>query len=253
LDALLETRGLTKHFGGVLAVKNVSIQVEPNEIVGLIGPNGAGKTTVFNLITGIERPSSGDVIFEGKSIRGLKPHSICKAGISRTYQNVRPFLNHTVRENIRVGVSFGRRNGEIRKLEDDDDDEEIDKILDFLNLRSKQNLLARNLPIEQRKLVEVGRAIGAHPKLLLLDEPIAGLNPKETVEFVEIMRRLKAEHKEMAILIVEHVMKVISEVSSRVVVLHSGEVLSSGTPNEVLADKKVIDVYLGESYSKSEN
>ena len=113
MDPLLETRELTKQFGGVLAVKNVAIKVEPNEILGLIGPNGAGKTTVFNLITGLERPTSGDVLFEGKSIRGLKPHSICKIGISRTYQSVRPFLNHTVRENIAVGVSYGRSKYEI--------------------------------------------------------------------------------------------------------------------------------------------
>jgi branched-chain amino acid transport system ATP-binding protein len=249
LVSLLETRELTKQFGGVLAVKNVSIKVERNETIGLIGPNGAGKTTVFNLITGIERPTSGDVLFEGKSILRLRPHSICKLGISRTYQNVRPFLNHTVRENIAVGVSYGRRDPALNYHQE----EQIDSILDFLNLKSKQNLLAKNLPIEQRKLVEVGRAIGAKPKLLLLDEPIAGLNPRETIEFIDLMNRLKQDRKEMTILIVEHVMKVISSACSRVIVLHSGEVLSSGTPNEVLADKKVIDVYLGESYSKSEN
>jgi branched-chain amino acid transport system ATP-binding protein len=252
LAPLLETKDLTKQFGGILAVKNVSIKVESNEILGLIGPNGAGKTTVFNLITGLEKPTTGDVIFEGRSIKGLKPHSICKLGISRTYQNVRPFLNHTVRENIAVGVSFGRKN-ENGSIEHRSEEEQIDRILEFLNLKSKQYLLARNLPIEQRKLVEVGRAMGAQPKLLLLDEPIAGLNPKETAEFVEIMNKLKREHKEMSILIVEHVMKVISSACTRVIVLHSGEVLSSGTPAEVLADKKVIDVYLGETYSKSEN
>lgn len=247
MDPILETRELTKQFGGVLAVKNVSIKVESNEILGLIGPNGAGKTTVFNLITGLERPTSGDVFFEGKSIRGLRPHSICKLGISRTYQSVRPFLNHTVRENIAVGVSYGRRD------DHNNEEERIDKILDFLNLTSKQSLLAKNLPIEQRKLVEVGRALGGNPKLLLLDEPMAGLNPKEMSEFVELMNTLRQMNKDMTILIVEHVMKVISSACSRVIVLHSGEVLSSGTPQEVLSDRKVIEVYLGESYSKSEN
>ncbi len=242
---LLETRELTKQFGGVLAVKNVSMKVEPDEILGLIGPNGAGKTTLFNLITGIEKPTSGEIFFEGRSILGKKPHTICKLGISRTYQSVRPFLNHTVRENIGVGVSYGRNSSEINE------ESRVDEILDFLNLRSKESLLAKNLPIEQRKMVEVGRALGANPKLLLLDEPMAGLNPKEMSEFVRLMKSLKERQKDLAILIVEHVMKAISSACSRVIVLHSGEVLSSGTPEEVLSDKKVIDVYLGESYSKA--
>jgi branched-chain amino acid transport system ATP-binding protein len=247
LAPLLETRELTKQFGGVLAVKNLSLKVESNEILGLIGPNGAGKTTVFNLITGFERPTSGDILFEGKSIRGLKPHSICKLGISRTYQNVRPFLNHTVRENISVGVSYGRGAHQNHK------EEKIDEILDFLKLETIQNNLAKNLTIEQRKLVEVGRAIGAEPKLLLLDEPIAGLNPKETAEFVELIRKLKENHRNMTILIVEHVMKVISSACSRVIVLSSGEILSSGTPEEVLSEQKVVDLYLGESYSNPQS
>ena len=240
---LLEARSLTKVFGGVNAVKNVSFNVESNEILGLIGPNGAGKTTVFNMITGLERPSSGDVIFEGKSIKKLKPHTICRKGISRTYQSVRPFLNHTVRENIAVGVGYGRIKG--------DQDKRLDEILDFLGLTSKQFLLAKNLPIEQRKLVEVGRAIGAGPKLLLLDEPMAGLNPKEVQDFVEIMKKLNK--KGITIVIVEHVMKAISSACSRVIVLDAGEVLASGAPDQVLSDRKVIDVYLGETYSKPPN
>lgn len=241
---LLETRSLTKLFGGVHAVKNVSFSVETTEILGLIGPNGAGKTTVFNLITGLERPSSGEVFFEGKSIRKLKPHTICRMGISRTYQSVRPFLNHSVRENIAVGVGYGRGRG-------DSENKKIDEILEFLGLAQKQFLLAKNLPIEQRKLVEVGRAIGASPKLLLLDEPMAGLNPREVQEFVAIMKKLNK--KGMTILIVEHVMKAISSACSRVIVLDAGEVLASGSPQEVLSDKKVIDIYLGESYSKPSN
>lgn len=241
---LLETRSLTKQFGGLTAVRNVSLAINPNEIVGLIGPNGAGKTTVFNLITGIEKPSSGNILFNGKSIRRLKPHSICKLGISRTYQNVRPFLNHTVRENIAVGVSFGKGFSE----KTDGIDKKIDEILEFLALTDKQYSLAKNLPIEQRKLVEVGRALGANPDLLLLDEPMAGLNPSETVQFVELMKSLR--EKGITILIVEHVMKAISSACSRVIVMHLGEILASGTPEEVLTDKRVIDVYLGEAYSK---
>ncbi|HKW04262.1 MAG TPA: ABC transporter ATP-binding protein [Nitrososphaerales archaeon] len=227
-----------------MAVKNVSFRVEPQEILGLIGPNGAGKTTVFNLITGLEKPSSGDVFFEGKSIRRMKPHSICRIGIARTYQNVRPFLNHTVRENIAVGVFYGRGFEQ-----DSDTDKKIDEILTLLNLESQQDLLAKNLTIENRKMVEVGRALGANPKLLLLDEPMAGLNPTEIGNFVELLKSLL--QRGLTILIVEHVMKAISSACSRVVVLHSGELLASGTPDEVLSDKKVIDVYLGETYFQS--
>lgn len=241
---ILEARNLTKKFGGLMAVKNVSFRVEPQEILGLIGPNGAGKTTVFNLITGLEKPSSGDVFFEGKSIRRMKPHSICRIGIARTYQNVRPFLNHTVRENIAVGVFYGRGFEQ-----DSDTDKKIDEILTLLNLESQQDLLAKNLTIENRKMVEVGRALGANPKLLLLDEPMAGLNPTEIGNFVELLKSLL--QRGLTILIVEHVMKAISSACSRVVVLHSGELLASGTPDEVLSDKKVIDVYLGETYFQS--
>lgn len=241
---ILEARNLTKQFGGLMAVKNVSFGVEPREILGLIGPNGAGKTTVFNLITGLEKPSSGDVFFEGKSVRRMKPHSICRIGIARTYQNVRPFLNHTVRENISVGVFYGRGFDQ-----DSDPDKKIDEILTLLNLESQQDLLAKNLTIENRKMVEVGRALGANPKLLLLDEPMAGLNPTEIGNFVGLLKSLL--QRGLTILIVEHVMKAISTACSRVVVLHSGELLASGTPEEVLSDKKVIDVYLGETYSQS--
>lgn len=215
--------------------------MESHEILGLIGPNGAGKTTLFNLITGLERPTSGDVFFEGRTIKKLKPHSICRIGIARTYQNVRPFLNHTVRDNIAVGVMYGRGFDESRE-------EKIDEILDLLDLRSKESTLAKNLPIEKRKMVEVGRALGANPKLLLLDEPMAGLNQTEISGFVKLMKSLL--ERGLTILIVEHVMKAISSACSRVVVLHSGEVLATGSPEQVLSDKKVIDVYLGESYSK---
>ena len=193
------------------------------------------------MITGLEKPTSGDVFFEGRTIKKLKPHSICRIGIARTYQNVRPFLNHTVRDNIAVGVMYGRGFDESRE-------EKIDEILDLLDLKSKESTLAKNLPIEKRKMVEVGRALGANPKLLLLDEPMAGLNQTEISGFVKLMKSLL--ERGLTILIVEHVMKAISSACSRVVVLHSGEVLATGSPEQVLSDKKVIDVYLGESYSK---
>ena len=166
---LLDARDLTKDFGGLVAVKNVSFQIREREIIGLIGPNGAGKTTLFNLVTGMDRPDSGSVTFEGRNITKLRPHKICKLGISRTYQSVRPFLNHSVRENVAVGAIYGRKVPDGRSI-----DERVDEILSFLDLKSKENYLSRNLPIEERKMVEVGRALAGNPKLLMLDEPMAG-------------------------------------------------------------------------------
>jgi branched-chain amino acid transport system ATP-binding protein len=247
MSQLLEARNLTKDFGGLVAVRNVSFSVAANEILGLIGPNGAGKTTVFNLITGMEKIESGEVYFEGINISKLKPHSICKLGISRTYQSVRPFLNHTVRENVKVGALYGRITSDKKNA-----DERVNDILALLELRHRENVLAKELPIEERKLVEVGRALAANPKILMLDEPMAGLNPSEISKFVELMRKLNSENK-LTIVIVEHVMKAISSACSRVVVMHHGEVLAEGTPEDVLSNEKVIEVYLGESYSNHDN
>jgi branched-chain amino acid transport system ATP-binding protein len=246
LNQILEARNLTKDFGGLVAVRNVSFTLAAGEIVGLIGPNGAGKTTVFNLITGMEKIQSGAVYFEGANISRLKPHSICKLGISRTYQSVRPFLNHTVRENIRVGAIYGRALSLGTKSED-----RVDQILGILELRSRENLLAKDLPLEERKLVEVGRALAADPKILMLDEPMAGLNPSEISKFVDLMKKVNSE-KMMTIVIVEHVMKAISSACSRVIVMHHGEVLAEGTPENVMSNERVIEVYLGESYSKGQ-
>ena len=241
---LLDARDLTKDFGGLVAVKNVSFQIREREIIGLIGPNGAGKTTLFNLVTGMDRPDSGSVTFEGRNITKLRPHKICKLGISRTYQSVRPFLNHSVRENVAVGAIYGRKVPDGRSI-----DERVDEILSFLDLKSKENYLSRNLPIEERKMVEVGRALAGNPKLLMLDEPMAGLNPSEVGQFVNLVKRLNAE-KGLTVLIVEHLMKAISSLCSRVIVMHHGEVLAEGTPSVVLTDSSVIEVYLGESFGK---
>jgi branched-chain amino acid transport system ATP-binding protein len=246
LDQILEARNLTKDFGGLVAVRNVSFSIAPREIVGLIGPNGAGKTTVFNMITGMEKIQSGAVYFEGRDISRLKPHSICKLGISRTYQSVRPFLNHTVRENIRVGAIYGR----IPSSRTDSQDR-VDQVLDMLELRKREDLLAKDLPIEERKMVEVGRALAANPKILMLDEPMVGLNPSEISKFVELMKKFNAE-KMLTIVIVEHVMKAISSACSRVIVMHHGEILAEGSPEKVLSDERVIEVYLGETYSKQQ-
>ena len=242
MQSLLETKNVSKTFGGLSALKEVSFDVQEDEIVGMIGPNGAGKTTMFDIITGLQRPSGGDVYFEGRSIRRLLPHSICKLGIARTYQNVRPFLNHTVRQNIEVGIYYGRGFPGT-----EDDGRKTDEILDLIKLKSKQDSLAKNLPIEQRKMIEVGRALATNPKLLMLDEPMAGLNPFEVVSFVELIKILR--ERKITVLIVEHVMRAISSACTRVIVLHHGEKLVEGTPGEVLSNKTVVDIYLGESYS----
>ena len=243
--ALLETKNVTKDFGGLVAVKDVSFKVELGEVVGLIGPNGAGKTTLFNIITGLMKPDSGDVLFQGKSITELLPHSISKLGISRTFQSVRPFLNHTVRQNIAVGAIYGRQGAGGGKKADNQ--AKIDEVLKTLNLKQKENELAKNLPIEERKMVEVGRALAAEPKLLMLDEPMAGLNPYEVTQFVNLIKSLK--ERGITVLIVEHVMKAISSACTRVIVLHHGELLAEGAPSAVLSNQQVVDVYLGESYA----
>lgn len=242
---LLETQRITKDFGGLIAVKDVSFKVESGEVVGLIGPNGAGKTTLFNIITGMMKPDTGDVLFEGKSILKLLPHSISKLGISRTFQSVRPFLNHTVRQNIMVGAVYGRAVMGSQKT--NERESKIEQVLKLLNLKEKEDLLAKNLPIEERKMVEVGRALAANPKLLMLDEPMAGLNQYEVTQFVNLIKSFR-EHG-ITVLIVEHVMKAISAACTRVVVLHHGEFLAEGDPASVLSNQQVIDIYLGESYT----
>ncbi|MDG6908093.1 MAG: ABC transporter ATP-binding protein [Nitrososphaerota archaeon] len=243
--SLLETLNVTKDFGGLVAVKDVSFKVERGEVVGLIGPNGAGKTTLFNIITGMMKPDFGDVLFEGRSIKRLPPHSISKLGISRTYQSVRPFLNHTVRQNIEVGAIYGRHiSGDSKSSTRES---KIEEVLKLLNLKSKEGVLTKNLPIEERKMVEVGRALAANPKLLMLDEPMAGLNPYEVSQFVNLIKSFK--ERGLTVLIVEHVMKAISAACTRVVVLHHGELLAEGAPSAVLSNQQVVDVYLGESYT----
>src|ERR1700730_920705 len=231
MSQFLVVAKISKEFGGLVAVNNVSFAMENNEILGLIGPNGGGKTTLFNLITGMEKADSGVVLFEGQNTTKLKPHSICKLGVSRTYQSARLFLNHTVKENVLVGAIYGRRSA------GEDVHAKVDQVLTRLDLKKRESVLAKNLPIEERKRVEVGRALAANPKLLMLDEPMAGLNPNEITRFVTLLKAIK-EELSISVLIVEHVMKAISTASSRVIVMHHGEIIAQGTPESVLNDSK---------------
>jgi len=236
---MLEVLKLTKSFGGLIALRNVEFTIDKGSLVGLIGPNGAGKTTLFNCITGVYRPSSGKIKFEGKDITGLKPHQICKLGIARTYQLVKPFSGMTVLENVKVGAAFGCETGSSQ--------EPID-CLKLVGLGHKKDVLAANLTLPEKKMLEIARALATNPKLLLLDEVAAGLNP---VEAEKIMHTIKKIRDEMGITIIwiEHVMNVIMRAAERVIVLHHGEKIADAPPEEIIRNERVVKAYLGEAYS----
>lgn len=240
--ALLEVKGVTKDFGGLVALKGVSLEMNQGEIVGLIGPNGAGKSTLFDIITGIERPTAGSIVFNGTDITGFKPYDVTRMGISRTFQSVRPFLNYTVEENIRVGALFGKEDGKTVE-------EKVSQVLKVTDLESKKDSQVVSLPTEKRKLVEVARALAGSPRLLLLDEPMAGLNPSEVGDFTQLIHQVNDGG--ISVLIVEHVMKAIMGICKRIVVLNAGLKLAEGSPDEIQKDSEVIKVYLGEEYARS--
>ncbi|MFB0521842.1 MAG: ATP-binding cassette domain-containing protein [Desulfatiglandales bacterium] len=237
---LFKAQSLTKHFGGLAAVKDVSFQIKKGEILGLIGPNGAGKTTIFNLITGFLSPDSGRIEFKGEEITGLKPpHKVCMKYIGRTFQLVKPFNNMTALENVMVGAfSRVKKTKEAR--------EEATKVLDFIGLLGHRDSLASSLTLADRKRLELGKALSTRPELLLLDEVVAGLNPREIEEIIRIIKAIS--NQGITLFIIEHVMKAIMTLSHRIIVLHHGEKIAESSPTEISRDRRVIDAYLGEEY-----
>jgi len=239
---LLQIQKVTKRFGGLTAVKEIDLEIERGEIVGLIGPNGAGKTTLFNMISGFYPPTEGNILFEGIDITGFRAYQTCRLGIGRTFQIVKPFGNMTVLENVMVG-NFCRMKSirEVRK--------EAFKILELVGLSGKKDELAKSLTLPDRKRLELAKALATQPKFLLLDEVNAGLNPAEIIQVLNIIRRVRDEWG-VTFLVIEHLMSVIMNLSERIVVLSYGEKIGEGTPDEVSKNQKVIEAYLGEEYGE---
>ena len=237
--SILEAKGVTKIFGGLVAVEEVDFRVEKGEIVGLIGPNGAGKTTFFNMISGFYRPNAGDVLFNGTSIIGMKPSRICKLGMTRTFQIVKPFPELTVLENVMMGAfNHHAKSGASRA--------KAMEVIELLGLADRATELAGNLPVAGRKRVEIAKALATEPELMLLDEVMAGLTPAEMHQMIDTVRRIRDAGVTM--IIVEHVMPVIMSLCDRIYVLHHGKKIAEGTPEEIVSDKNVTEAYLGEDF-----
>jgi branched-chain amino acid transport system ATP-binding protein len=236
---ILEGEGVTKYFGGLAAISNVDFHVEQGEIVGLIGPNGAGKTTLFNLISAALNLSSGVIKFKGEKISGLKPHQICRTGVARTFQSVKVFGNIPIFGNVLLGSLFGTSTG----MSSLDATREAIESLEFVGLSAAKSIPAKDLTLANQKRLEVARALATKPELLLLDELVAGLNPTETAQAMELVTRIR--DRGITILMIEHVMKAIMSVCDRIMVLHHGEKIAEGTPKEITNNQTVIEVYLG--------
>lgn len=250
---LLKADKLSKVFGGLKAVSNLNIELAEGELIGLIGPNGAGKTTAFNLLTGVYEPSEGEIEFNGKSVVGLKPYQITQRGIARTFQNIRLFSELSVLDNVKIAYHFhvkyglmesvlriGRYISEEREIED-----KARRFLEIFQLDHKKNEIARNLPYGEQRRLEIARALAAQPKLLLLDEPAAGMNPQETQQLMEMIRWIRKEFA-LTILLIEHDMSLVMGVCERIYVLDYGVIIATGTPQEIKNNPKVIEAYLGE-------
>lgn len=250
--ALLEVKNLTKNFGGLTAVGDVTMHLDKGELVGLIGPNGAGKTTLFNLLTGVYEPSEGSVSLDGTLLNGKKPYKIASLGLSRTFQNIRLFKDMTVLENVLVGMAnqnkpyllasflrlpkFYHSEAKLRQKAMD--------LLAIFDLDGDAETLAKNLPYGQQRRLEIVRALATEPKILFLDEPAAGMNPQETAELTQLIRRIKEEF-DITIMLIEHDMSLVMEVTERIYVLEYGRLIAHGTPDEIKTNQRVIEAYLG--------
>nr|WP_278541380.1 ABC transporter ATP-binding protein [Streptococcus lutetiensis] len=250
--ALLDVKNLTKNFGGLTAVGDVTMHLDKDELVGLIGPNGAGKTTLFNLLTGVYEPSEGSVSLDGTLLNGKKPYKIASLGLSRTFQNIRLFKDMTVLENVLVGMAnqnklyllasflrlpkFYHSEAKLRQ--------KAMELLAIFDLDGDAETLAKNLPYGQQRRLEIVRALATEPKILFLDEPAAGMNPQETAELTQLIRRIK-EKFDITIMLIEHDMSLVMEVTERIYVLEYGRLIAHGTPDEIKTNQRVIEAYLG--------
>jgi len=236
---ILQAENVTKFFGGLAALKGVSFGIEEGEILGLIGPNGAGKTTLFNVLSGFFRPDEGRVIFAGEPVTQLKAPERCRIGLVRTFQVVKPFGNLTVLQNVMVGSFLRTADPGLAR-------ERALEAMEVVGLSGRRDTAAKSLTQSDRKRLEVARALATRPRLLLLDEVMAGLNPTELVQMLDILKRIRAQ--KVTLLVIEHIMAAIMTISERILVLHHGENIAVGAPREVAGDKRVVEAYLGEEY-----